>query len=86
MPRPSVRWAFASSTRLRSRPCTRAGSTAELLPALRRFAPELLILSAGFDAHHLDPLGGLQLTEDDFDGITRDLLAVASASAGGRVV
>jgi len=46
----------------------------------------LLIISAGFDAHHQDPLGGLQLTDDDFDWITRELLAVASDSARGRVV
>jgi len=64
----------------------RKGMSAELLPALRDFAPELLIVSAGFDAHHQDPLGGLQLTDDDFDWITRELLAVASDSAHGRVV
>ena len=54
----------------------RKGMSAELLPALRDFAPELLIISAGFDAHQLDPLGGLQFTDDDFDWITRELLAV----------
>ena len=59
---------------------------ADMLPALRRFAPELLIISAGFDAHHLDPLGGLQLTDDDFAWITRELMAVAAASAQQRVV
>jgi acetoin utilization deacetylase AcuC-like enzyme len=64
----------------------RKGMSAELLPALRDFAPELLIISAGFDAHHLDPLGGLKLTDDDFDWVTRELLAVASASAGAKVV
>ena len=58
----------------------------ELLPALRRFAPELLIISAGFDAHQHDPLGGLSFTDDDFHWITRELLHVADASAGGRVV
>ena len=58
----------------------------EMLPALRAFAPELLIISAGFDAHHLDPLGGLQLTDDDFAWITRELMDVAAASARGRVV
>jgi acetoin utilization deacetylase AcuC-like enzyme len=59
---------------------------AELLPALRDFAPELLIISAGFDAHQLDPLGGLQFTDDDFAWITDELLNVAAASARGRVV
>jgi acetoin utilization deacetylase AcuC-like enzyme len=58
----------------------------DLLPALRRFAPELLIISAGFDAHHLDPLGGLAFTDEDFHWITRELMAVADETAGGRVV
>jgi acetoin utilization deacetylase AcuC-like enzyme len=57
-----------------------------LLPALRRFEPELLIISAGFDAHQLDPLGGLNFSDDDFHWITRELMAIADASAGGRVV
>ncbi len=60
--------------------------TAELLPALRKFAPELVIISAGFDAHHKDPLGGLRFTDDDFGWITRELMALADVSAGGRVV
>ena len=59
---------------------------AQMLPALRSFAPELLLISAGFDAHHLDPLGGLSLTDDDFHWITRELMAVADESAHGRVV
>ncbi len=59
---------------------------AEMLPALRRFAPELLIISAGFDAHQLDPLGSLRFSDDDFHWFTRELMAVADASADGRVV
>jgi len=59
---------------------------ADMLPALRSFAPQLLIISAGFDAHHLDPLGGLQLSDDDFAWITRELMAIAAASAQQRVV
>ena len=58
----------------------------ELLPALDRFAPELVIISAGFDAHEDDPLGGLNFSDDDFHWITRELMAVARAHAGGRVV
>lgn len=58
----------------------------ELLPALARFEPSLVIISAGFDAHHLDPLGGLALTDDDFHWVTRELMAIAERSAGGRVV
>jgi acetoin utilization deacetylase AcuC-like enzyme len=57
-----------------------------MLPALRRFAPQLLIISAGFDAHHLDPLGGLAFTDEDYAWITRELMAVAAESASSRVV
>jgi len=57
-----------------------------MLPALREFAPELLIISAGFDAHHLDPLGGLQFTDEDYHWITRALMQVADETAQGRVV
>jgi len=64
----------------------RAAMEKEMLPALRAFAPELLIISAGFDAHHLDPLGGLRFTDDDYHWITRELLQVADETAGGRVV
>ena len=64
----------------------RAGMTDVLLPALREFAPELLIISAGFDAHHLDPLGGLQFTDEDYHWITRELMRVADETAQGRVV
>jgi len=64
----------------------RAAMSDVLLPALRGFAPELLIISAGFDAHQLDPLGGLQFTDDDYHWITRELLQVADETAGGRVV
>lgn len=64
----------------------RDGMRNEVLPALKAFAPELLIISAGFDAHESDPLGGLELTDDDFAWITQELLAVATASARGRVV
>ena len=37
-----------------------------ILPALDAFGPDLVIISAGFDAHRSDPLGGLELTEEDF--------------------
>lgn len=57
-----------------------------LLPALSDFGPHFLVISAGFDAHRADPLGGLALTEDDFDWVTRELLGVAGACCGGRVV
>jgi len=58
----------------------------QLEPALREFAPELIIVSAGFDAHYMDPLAGLNFTEDDYRWLTRKILAVAADCAGGRVV
>jgi len=64
----------------------RSRMSEELLPALRKFKADLLIISAGFDAHHLDPLGGLNFTDDDYHWITRELMAAADESAGGRVV
>jgi acetoin utilization deacetylase AcuC-like enzyme len=64
----------------------RARMSEELLPALRDFDAELLIISAGFDAHHKDPLGGLRFTDDDYHWITRELMAVADETAAGRVV
>ncbi|MFN3959559.1 MAG: histone deacetylase family protein [Parvularculaceae bacterium] len=58
----------------------------QLLPALSDFGPDFLVISAGFDAHRADPLGGLALVEDDFDWVTRELLGVADACCEGRVV
>ena len=48
--------------------------------------PELVILSAGFDAHAEDPVGSLGLEVEDFEAMTKDVLAVAEAHAGGRLV
>jgi acetoin utilization deacetylase AcuC-like enzyme len=48
--------------------------------------PELVLISAGFDAHRLDPIGSLGLEVEDFAALTRDVLAVAGVHAGGRVV
>jgi acetoin utilization deacetylase AcuC-like enzyme len=56
------------------------------LPALADFQPDLLIISAGFDAHRADPLAQLRLETEDFGWITDRLLAVADTSCGGRVV
>lgn len=58
----------------------------EMLPAIRRFNPELLIISAGFDAHHLDPLAGLSLQDDDYRWITEELMKIADECCEGRVV
>ncbi len=57
-----------------------------ILPALDVFAPDLVIISAGFDAHHSDPLGSLRLTEEDFAWATLKLMEAAEIHAGGRVV
>jgi len=57
-----------------------------LLPALAQFRPQLLLLSAGFDAHRLDPLADLNLEAADFAWLSAELVAVARRSAGGRVV
>ena len=57
-----------------------------VLPQLDRFAPELLILSAGFDAHRADPLAQLALEVDDFAWLTGALCDIAARHGGGRVV
>lgn len=57
-----------------------------LLPQLDAFRPQLVMISAGFDAHRLDPLAQVQLEAEDFDWITRELVAIADRHAGGRVV
>ena len=64
----------------------RAVATADLLPAIELFRPEFVFISAGFDAHATDPLGGLRLMEEDFAWITGELMAVARRHARGRVV
>ena len=56
------------------------------LPALESFAPELLIISAGFDAHEDDPLAELRVQTEDFGWMTERLLGVAERCCGGRVV
>jgi acetoin utilization deacetylase AcuC-like enzyme len=57
-----------------------------ILPALDAFGPDLVVISAGFDAHHRDPLGSLQLSEEDFAWITLQLMEAAEIHCGGRVV
>jgi acetoin utilization deacetylase AcuC-like enzyme len=57
-----------------------------ILPALELFAPELLIISAGFDAHRDDPLASLMLETEDFVWATAELMRVADTVCGGRVV
>jgi acetoin utilization deacetylase AcuC-like enzyme len=57
-----------------------------ILPRLRDFQPDFIVISAGFDAHARDPLASLNLLEADFDWATRKIMEVADARAGGRVV
>jgi acetoin utilization deacetylase AcuC-like enzyme len=57
-----------------------------ILPQLQKFAPEFIVISAGFDAHRRDPLANINLDAEDFGWVTRKLMDVAHASAGGRVV
>jgi acetoin utilization deacetylase AcuC-like enzyme len=56
------------------------------LPALHAFAPDLILISAGFDAHQADPLAQLNLQFDDYDWFTREVCSYASQACGGRVV
>jgi acetoin utilization deacetylase AcuC-like enzyme len=56
------------------------------LPRLHAFKPEMIFISAGFDAHREDDLGGMALVEADYEWLTRQILEVAAQHAGGRVV
>jgi acetoin utilization deacetylase AcuC-like enzyme len=56
------------------------------LPALHDHRPQMLFISAGFDAHREDDLGGMALVEDDYAWITRQVMDVARLHAGGRIV
>jgi acetoin utilization deacetylase AcuC-like enzyme len=57
-----------------------------ILPRLAVFAPEFVVISAGFDAHMRDPLANLNLLEPDFGWVTRKIMEVADAGASGRIV
>ena len=57
-----------------------------ILPRIDDFAPDLVIISAGFDAHRRDPLGNLNLVEADYVWATRKLMELAQKHCGGRVV
>jgi acetoin utilization deacetylase AcuC-like enzyme len=64
----------------------RAAVEKEVLPALRAFKPDFLLISAGFDAHRADPLANLQFEDADYRWVTEKLLEVAGECCGGRVV
>jgi acetoin utilization deacetylase AcuC-like enzyme len=64
----------------------RAAMEMAILPRIESFAPDLLVISAGFDAHRRDPLANLNLEEDDYAWVTSKLMEVAERKAGGRIV
>ena len=57
-----------------------------LLPRLHAFKPQLVLVSAGFDAHRNDPLADIRLSQEDYAWITERLVALADTHAGGRLV
>ena len=60
--------------------------SAIILPALRKFNPDLLLISAGFDAHKDDPLASIRLVEDDFRWLTQELMDIADHYCAGRII
>ena len=64
----------------------RAALTQKILPRIDAFAPDLVVVSAGFDAHRRDPLANLRLVEEDFAWVTSELVKLAEKHAGGRLV
>ena len=64
----------------------REAFNSRVLPAVNNFSPDLILISAGFDAHYRDPLGGLQLDGDDFDWATGKLMELAAKYCDNRVV
>ena len=58
----------------------------DILPALDAYRPELIMISAGFDAHRLDPLAQMALTEETFSEMTRLLMEAADGSGSGKIV
>jgi len=64
----------------------RAAVSEQWLPRLRQFQPELILISAGFDAHINDEMSELRLTTADYDWVTREIVKIADESAQGRIV
>jgi len=59
---------------------------AQVIPAVRHFKPDLLVISAGFDAHEMDPLGQLRMTTEGFGRLTKTLIDLANEVCEGRAV
>lgn len=57
-----------------------------ILPTMRDYRPDLILVSAGFDAHRLDPLGGMNVTADGFGRMSEAILKVARETCGGKTV
>ena len=64
----------------------RAAIAHVVLPALHDFRPQLVLVSAGFDAHRLDPLADLNLDADDYAWVTGELVHIAQTYASGRII
>lgn len=64
----------------------KAAVESRILPRLEAFGPELIIISAGFDAHARDPLANINLLEDDYTWVTRKLMDVADKHCSGKIV
>ena len=58
----------------------------QVIPAVRSFKPQLLMISDGFDAHEMDPLGPLRMTTEGFGRLTKTLITLADEVCEGRVV
>jgi acetoin utilization deacetylase AcuC-like enzyme len=57
-----------------------------ILPAVKQFKPDLILISAGFDAHRDDPLSSIRLVEEDFKWITEELMTIADSCCQGRII
>ena len=64
----------------------REAMATRILPRVDAFAPDLIVISAGFDAHRFDPIGGLHLEVADFNWVTWQLMEIAKRRARGRIV
>ena len=64
----------------------RAAVSDHWLPALENFAPEMLFISAGFDAHIADEMSNVRLVDEDYQWVTEEIVKVAARSAANRIV
>ena len=58
----------------------------QILPALKQFNPDLILLSAGFDAHKDDPLASIQLKEEDYQWLTQQMVDIAKTCCNGKII